>query len=345
MLLIKKLTEAYGVSGDEYGVRDLLREELTPYAERIETDTIGNLYVKKGIGKKPRIMVAAHMDEIGLMVVGFESNGLLQVKTVGGMDERVLVSKPVVVGNNHVPGVIGAKAIHLQKPHERKKPLEIEQLYVDIGVKSKEEAEKLVKIGDYVAFMASTHEIGENCLIGKAMDNRVGCAILAELVKIDFNLELTAVFTVQEEIGLRGATVAAYNVHPDFGLVLEGTTASDVAGVEDTGYVTKLGGGPAISFMDSSFIAPRKVVDFIVDIAKKLDIPFQLRRLTTAGTDAGAISQAHAGIPSAVISMPCRYIHSPASVISLADYENTLRLAKGVLQAIAEGGLSLEGIA
>lgn len=344
-MLLKKLTEAFGVSGDESNVRHILRADLENHVEEITTDTIGNLYVKKGIGKKPRVMLAAHMDEVGLMVVGYEKSGLLKITKVGGIDDRVLVSKPVVVGNDHVPGVIGAKAIHLQKPTERKKPIEINNLYVDIGVHSQEEAEKLVKIGDYVAFNSKTREIGDNCLLGKAFDDRAGCAVVCELMKEDFNLELTGVFTVQEEVGLRGAGVAAFNVHPEVALVFETTSASDVAGTKEAGHVTQLGKGPAITFMDSSFITPQYMIDLAVTTAEKLGIPYQFRRLTTAGTDAGKISQTHEGIPSIVISVPCRYIHSPASLINLEDYYNTIRLAKGILKAIAEGGLQSEGIA
>jgi endoglucanase len=344
-MLLKQLTEAYGVSGDEGDVRTLLQEELTPHADEIFTDTMGNLHVKKGVGRKPRVMVAAHMDEIGLMVVGFEKSGLLRVEKVGGIDDRVLVSKPVVVGRELIPGVIGAKAVHLQKPSERKKAIQIENLYIDIGVHSREDAEKRVNIGDYVAFTSKTKEAGDNCLIGKAFDDRAGCAILAELLKENFELELNGVFTVQEEVGLRGAGVAAYSVHPDVALVIEGTSAADVAGTKEAGHVTKLGDGPAITLMDSSFIASQQMVDLVVGTAEKLGIPYQFRRLTTAGTDAGIISQTHAGILSAVISVPCRYIHSPASIINMDDWHNALRLAKGILNAIAEGGLTLEGTA
>jgi tetrahedral aminopeptidase len=344
-MLLKKLTEAYGVSGDESEVRDILRNELTAHAQEIRTDSIGNLFVKKGNGRKPRVMVSAHMDEIGLMVSGFEKTGLLRVTKVGGIDDRVLVSKPVAVGKDRVPGVIGAKAVHLQKPAERTKAITLDNLFIDIGVRSQDEAEKTVKLGDYAAFMATTREVGDNCLMGKAFDDRAGCAILAELLKEDFDLELNGVFTVQEEVGLRGAGVAAYAIHPDVALILEATSAADVAGTKEAGHVTQLGSGPALTLMDSSFIAPKKMVDLVVGTAEKLGIPYQYRRLTTAGTDAGIISQTHGGILSMVISVPCRYIHSPASVMNLNDWQNTLRLARGILNVIAEGGLDIEGTA
>lgn len=342
-MLLKRLSEASGVSGDEGEVRSLLKEALTLHVDEVTTDALGNLYLKKGIGRKPRVMVVAHMDEVGLMVVGYEKSGLLRVVKVGSIDDRVLASKVVAIGKDRVPGVIGAKAVHLQKADERTKAIDINNLYIDLGVRSREEAEKLVKIGDYGTFVVTAREAGNNCLIGKAFDNRAGCAILAELLKEEFDLELNAVFTVQEEVGLRGAGVAAYSLHPDVALVIEATAAADVVGSKEAVHVTKLGDGPALTLMDSTYIAPQQIVDLVAETAEKLNIPYQYRRLTTAGTDAGIISQTHAGILSAVISVPCRYIHSPASIINLDDWQNTLRLARGILNAIAEGGLRLEG--
>lgn len=338
-MLLKRLSEAAGVAGDEEEVRNILKDELTGHVEGFSTDALGNLFARKGTGRGPRVMLAAHMDEVGLIVVGFEKGGLVRVHKVGGIDDRVLVAKPVTVGKSKIPGVIGAKAVHLQKPGERKKAINIENLFVDLGARSQDEAEKLVKLGDYIAFAVKVREIGDNCLVGKAFDDRAGCAIVAEVLKGDYNLELTGAFTVQEEIGLRGATVAAYSVHPELALVIEATSASDVTGTKEAGHVTRLGGGPALTLMDASFIAPRKMIDLLVDTAQKLDVPYQFRRLTTAATDAGRIAQAHEGVLTAVVSVPCRYIHSPASVINLDDWQLTLRLVKGILHAIAEGGL------
>ncbi len=339
-MLLKRLAEAHGVSGNEREVRNILRDELEGFVDKIYFDPIGNMYACKGLGRTPKVMLAAHMDEVGLMVAGFEKSGLLRIEKVGGLDARILVSKPVVVGEGKVPGVIGAKAIHLQKMAERKKAIGLENLYIDLGTRSQEESEKLVKLGDYASFMSKTREIGDNCLSGKAFDNRVGCAILADVLKGDFEMELTGVFTVQEEVGLRGAGSAAYNVNPDVALVIETTLASDVAGSKEAAYVTNLGGGPAITLMDASYIAPQKMVDLLVSTAEKHDIPYQFRRLTTAASDAGKISQTYGGILTGVISVPCRYIHSPFSIINLDDWQNTLRLVNGVLKAIAEGGLS-----
>lgn len=337
-MLLRKLSEAYGVSGDEGEVREILKSELAGCGEQ-RTDVLGNLFVRKGAGRKPRVMVSAHMDEVGLVVVGFEKSGLLRVNKVGAIDDRVLVSKPVRVGKTRIPAVIGAKPIHLQKPEERKKAIQIDNLYVDLGVRSQDEAEKLVKLGDYVSFTTRTREVGDNCLTGKAFDNRAGCAILAEVLKDDYPLELTGVFTVQEEIGLRGSGVAAYTVNPDLALVIETTSASDVPGTSEARHVTKLGAGPALTLMDSSFITPEAMLRLLVQTAEKHSIPYQFRRLTTAATDAGAISQAHDGIMTAVVAVPCRYIHSPVSLLNLNDWHHTLNLVKSVLHSIAEGGL------
>jgi tetrahedral aminopeptidase len=338
-MLLKRLAAAHGVSGDESEVRDILKEEIEGTVEKIYFDPIGSMYACKGTGRKPKVMVAAHMDEVGLMVAGFEKSGLIKIEKVGGIDDRVLVSKPVTVGPNRLPGVIGAKAIHLQKISERTKVINIDNLYIDIGSRSQDETEKLVKLGDYVSFKVKIREIGDNCLSGKAFDNRAGCAILVEVLKEDYDLELTGVFTVQEEVGLRGSGAAAYNVNPDVALVIESTIASDVAGTKEAFHATRLGGGPAITLMDASFIPPQKMVDLLVRTAEKLGIPYQFRRLTTASTDAGRISQTYSGILTGVVSVPCRYIHSPFSIINMDDWQNTLRLVKGALNAIAEGGL------
>jgi endoglucanase len=338
-MLLRRLAEAPGVSGDEGEVRTILREEIEGRVEELFCDSMGNLYARKGKGKKPRVMLAAHMDEVGLIVTGFEKSGLLRVDIVGGIDNRVLIAKPVTVGKDRVPGVIGAKAIHLQKASERKKAIPLDNIFVDIGARNQDEAEKLAKVGDYIAFSAKTRDIGDNCLCGKAFDDRAGCAVLVDVLKDEYNVDLTAVFTVQEEVGLRGAGVAACTVQPDIALVVEGTTASDVTGTKSHGYVTKLGGGPAITLMDSSYIAPQPMIDLLVKTAEKLAIPCQFRHLTVAATDAGKISQSLEGIMTGVVSVPCRYIHSPASVISQEDWHNTVRLVKGVLNAIAEGGV------
>lgn len=247
-MLLKRLTESRGVSGDEGEVRALIREEVVSLADQVYVDRIGNLIaVKKGRKLDKKVMLSAHMDEVGLIITGIGENGMLRFHTIGGMDERILVSKRVLIGPDKIPGVIGAKAIHLQEPDERTKALKQSQLYIDIGMSSKEGAEKVVKLGDYVVFDSSYVEFGEGLVKAKALDDRVGCAIAVEMLRERYDFTLVAAFTVQEEVGLRGAEVAAYHIEPDLALVLEGTTCSDVADVEEHLQATRIGRGPALS--------------------------------------------------------------------------------------------------
>lgn len=336
-MLLKRLSEALGVSGNEHEVREIIKEAIKDQVDEIRVDTLGNLMAVKGKGKSPRVMVAAHMDEVGLMISWIEKSGLLRFRKVGGIDDRVLVSKTVLVGKDRIPGVIGAKAIHLQDPRERETPLKYEDLYIDIGAKSKEEAEKKVKLGDFAAFATRYEEFGQRKAKGKAFDDRVGCTVLMEALKGQYEFELNAVFTVQEEVGLRGAAVAAYDLDPQMGLVLEGTTCSDTPGTDPEGYATEVGKGPALSLMDASSIANKKMVQEMVRLAQENGLPYQFRRTTMGGNDAGRIHLTRQGVPSASLSVPCRYIHSPVSVISLDDLENAVKLLGLFLKTVEQG--------
>ncbi len=349
-MLLKRLCEAAGVSSGEDEVRRILREELAGLNVTIACDSLGNLLVTKEAGTRkdtskwlgarpPRVMIAAHMDEVGLMVTGFEKSGLLRFATVGGIDPRVLMAKSVVIGKDKVPGVIGAKAIHLQKPEEREKPMRVEELFIDIGAKDDKEAEKAVHKGDLAAFTTTFKELGYTTVMAKALDDRVGCAALVEALRDDYDITVCAAFTVQEEVGLRGAGVAAYSLEPDVALVVEGTTANDVTGVKEHEYSTTMGAGPAITMMDRSVIASGKVVDRLFAVAAAKGIPAQHRRSTAGGTDAGRIQIARAGIPTATIAVPCRYIHSPACIASLKDFEAAVALTKAFLHSIEESGV------
>ncbi len=342
-MLLKRLTEAAGLPGIEDEVRNLIREEVKDLVDEMRTDALGNLITfKKGKIDGPVVMLAAHMDEIGLMITYIKDNGLLNFKPLGGIDPRVLVAKKVLIGPDRVPGVIGSKPIHLQKSSERKDAIPLSSLYIDIGAKDEDQAKELVKIGDGVVFDTKFSEIGEGCVKGKAFDDRVGCAVLIELLKRDITLPLYAVFTVQEEVGLRGASVAAYDLDPapDLALAFEGTTASDVPGMKEHHYSTSLGNGPAISLMDSSLIANKQIVQGIVEVAEENGINYQFRRTNFGGTDAGRISLTKEGIPATVISAPCRYIHSPISMMNLNDYNSVIDLTEKYLQKIAKGGFS-----
>ena len=327
---LKTLSELYGVSGNETRVRAYLRKEAEPYADDIAVDPVGNLYVHKR-GEGPRVMLAAHMDEVGMIVRDITESGTL-LYDAGGIDPRVVVSKRVAIGPNDVPGVIGAKAIHLQSPEERKRVLKHTDLYVDIGAKDRADAEKLVGRGDYISFTTKFSHFGDGLVRGKALDDRVGCAILLELLRGSYECDLWAVFTVQEELGLRGATVTAARVQPDVALILEGTTANDMAETPSHRSVTTVGAGAAISFMDGRTIVPEKMVATLRGAAMREGIPWQMRKGTAGGTDAGAIHRSLAGVVCGGISVPCRYIHSPVSVASVADIEAAYRLAATFLQ-------------
>lgn len=336
-MLLKRLSEAFGPSGYEKDVRRVLQDELQNHVNEWQRDALGNLIAVKPAASGPKVMLAAHMDECGLMISSIDSSGLLRFRKVGGLDDRVLVSKTVLIGDKRVPGVIGAKAIHLQRPEERSQVIPFRSLYIDIGAKKKEEAAAMVKVGDYVVFDTKFDTFGDGMVKGKAFDDRAGCTVLAEVLKEEYNVPVYGAFTVQEEIGLRGAGVAAYAVDPDLAIVLEGTTCSDTPGSEEHGDCTNLGGGPAISIMDSSVISNKKMVAELVRLAEENNIPYQFKRSVTGGSDAGRINQTKTGVPVVVISVPCRYIHSPVSVLQLSDLEYAIQLVKLFLRSI-EGG-------
>ncbi|MGM0471211.1 MAG: M42 family metallopeptidase [Bacillota bacterium] len=341
-MLLSELSEAMGVSGAEYEIRDLLREKVSDYVDEIRTDSLGNLIVhKKGDESLPTLLVAAHMDEIGLMITNIEKNGLLSFKPVGSVDKRILVSKQVVVGQDKVSGVIGAKPIHLQKPQERKKPLDFKQLYIDIGAEDKQAAKKLVELGDSVSFATGFDQLGSKTVKGKAFDDRVGCSLLVELLQRDYDFSFYGVFSVQEEVGLRGAGVAAYDIEPDLALVLEGTTASDVPESKEEEQSTVVNDGPAFTVMDATIIPNQKLLQNLIQVADKQQIEYQFRRSTKAGTDAGRIHLLKEGIPTAIVSVPVRYIHAPTSLLHLDDYQATNNLLDCFCQKLAQGGINL----
>ncbi|MFB5067537.1 MAG: M42 family metallopeptidase [Candidatus Wallacebacter cryptica] len=338
-MLLKRLTEACGGPGQEHEVRDLIRKEVTGIVDEIKTDALGNLItVKNGVKQGPKVMLAAHMDEVALMILSIENAGLLKFNPIGGIDPRVLVAKTVVIGKNRIAGVIGSKPIHLQRPDERNKALSIDELYIDIGATKKEEAERLVSIGDLAYFTTKYAEMGPDKIKAKALDDRIGCAMLIDLLKDSYEFPLYGVFTVQEEVGLRGAGTAAYQVEPDIALVLEGTTASDVPEIPEHKHATSVGKGPSLTVMDSSVIPDPRLVAKLIKLAEKHNIPVQYRRHTAGGTDAGKIQQSRTGVRTAVIALPCRYIHSPAAICSKSDYENAVKLVKAFLRSIEEEG-------
>ena len=330
-MLLEKLSNAFGPSGCEDEVRRLLARALHDKVDDLQTDALGNLIAfKKGTGPEPRlkVMVDAHTDEVGLMITRIEKNGLLGFRPVGGVDARLLMAKGVVVGEKRLPGVIIAPPIHLTKPEQRKQVVKIDQMVIDIGASSADEAKGLVKIGDYAAFdtrFEVLHEDGLRTVKGKAFDDRAGCAVAAALADGEYAVDLYLSFSAQEETGLRGARVAAYRIEPDLAFALEGTICDDMPKKEDVSPTTELGKGPAISIMDRSFVADQRLVRLLIDQAEANGIPYQFKQPGAGGTDAGAIHLSKAGVPSVAVSVPSRYIHSPVSMASLNDFDHTWR--------------------
>ena len=347
-MLLQALSDARGVSGNEAAVREVILSAVKDQVDEHRVDTLGNLiclrkarHQAQGERCPHKVMVAAHMDEIGFIVTGVNGDGTLRFGKVGGIDDRVLLSKQVLVGQDSVPGVIGYRPIHLIPRAERERVAEASKLVIDIGATNKGGAEKLVKLGDYVSFRTTFEVFGESELRaakGKAFDDRAGCAVLTELLKEDYAFDLYAAFTAQEEVGLRGAKVAAYAINPEVALILEGTVCDDLPKKKDLSPVTEVGKGPVISFMDRSFIADRRLVKLLLDTATRLGIPHQLKQGAVGGTDAGAIHLTREGVPSAVVSVPVRYIHAPVSLLSLSDLDHTVHLVREALHTL-EGGL------
>ncbi|HHX64284.1 MAG TPA: M42 family metallopeptidase [Chloroflexi bacterium] len=344
-MLLKELSGARGVSGDEGAVRDLIRDAVAEHTDECRVDALGNLICLKkariqGAGWPRKVMLAAHMDEVGFIVTRINNDGTLHVEQVGGMDDRILLSKQVLVGADAVPGVIGYRPIHLISREERQRVADMSKAAVDIGATNKSAAERLVKPGDYVSFRTDYEVLddeGLRTVKGKAFDDRAGCAVLVELLKDDYAFDLYAVFTAQEEVGLRGARVAAYAIDPDVAIALEGTICDDLPQEKESTPVTELGKGPAISFMDRSIIADRRLVQLMVDTAEANDIPYQFKRAVAGGTDAGAIHLAREGIPAVTVAVPTRYIHAPVSILSLTDYDHTVRLVRAALHQLEKG--------
>lgn len=332
-MLLKELCELNGVSGGEGAVRSYILDKIKPYADEITVDTIGNIIAKRS-GESPshRIMLSAHMDEVGFIISGITDKGFLEFKTVGGIDTRVIISKRVKIGADKISGVIGMKAIHLQTPDERENVPKVSSLFIDIGAKNKEEAEKKVSLGDYAAFDTQFCEFGSGKYKAKAIDDRAGCAVLINLIAKKPKFDTYFCFTTQEEVGLRGARIAAARVKPDIALVVEATTCSDVGGVRAEDYVTRLGGGAAVSFADRSTIVDREYCERLIKLAKRENIPVQYKAAVAGGNDAGAIHLAVGGIKTASVSVPCRYLHSPAGIADAADIEAVERLAGAFLK-------------
>jgi tetrahedral aminopeptidase len=346
MEMLRELSEAVGVSGKEDAVRKLILKAIKGHVTDIRIDALGNITaLKKGTGDSQlRVMLAAHMDEIGFMATGFDGDGTIRFTNIGGVDDRILPGLRVKVGDDLIPGVILWTPIH--KNHDQN-VIKLSNLRIDIGANGKDGANGKVKRGDRIAFDSHYRELSENIVSGKAFDDRAGCSMLIDLLQGGpYPVDILAAFTVQEEIGLRGARVAAQILNPDLAFILETTIANDLpnplAQADDEDEVnptTRLGHGPALTAMDASLIADPRLFNYLRQTAEANDIPYQLKTLLGGGTDAGSIHVSNAGVPSAVISLPGRYIHSPTAYLNRDDYSNTLKLAQTALDSLTSSVL------
>ncbi|MEW6685290.1 MAG: M42 family metallopeptidase [Candidatus Edwardsbacteria bacterium] len=322
--LIKRLTETYGPSGNEEKVRETIKKEIEKYVDETKVDVLGNLIAhQKGSGVK--VMLAAHMDEIGVVVIHIDEKGFLRFSNVGGVFPLNVLGQRVVFAN----GLIGT--IGEEKRESAKDELKLEKMFIDLGASNKEIAQKMVKIGDVAAFQRDLHDLGVR-LISKAMDDRIGCVVLIETIKQLKKTpnDLYFVFTVQEEVGVRGAMTSTYGISPDIGLAVDITGTGDTP--EARTMAVELGKGPAIKVKDVGLLAHPKVKRMMIEIAEREKIPYQLEVLERGATDAWAIHTTKEGVPSGVLSVPTRYVHTPSEMIDLGDVEKTIALLRKILQ-------------
>jgi endoglucanase len=340
--LLEKLSQAMGISGNEGEVRSVILEEIRPYISDHQVDALGNLLVTRqgSANNRLKVMVAAHMDEVGFMIAADDGEGIFRFESVGGIDVRQLPGKSVLVGKDHLPGVIGARPIHLTTASERQNKIPLEKLRIDVGP-----GKNPIKPGDQAVFNTNFRRVGPS-LIGKALDDRLGVAVLIELIKdAPENIDLQAAFTVQEEIGSRGARVAAFSFKPDLAFVVDSTPANDLPSwddAENVTYNTHLGEGPAIYVADGATLSDPRLIRLLKQTAEKESIPFQLRQPGGGGTDAGTIHKQAGGIPSVSVSIPGRYSHTAAGVARVSDYVNTVALLKATLRSIQPEFLAQE---
>ncbi|MBP3937830.1 MAG: M42 family peptidase [Clostridia bacterium] len=334
---IKNLCLIDGVSGRENAVRDYIISEVSAYADSVETDPLGNLIVfKKGKETpKNKVMLDAHMDEVGMMITHINADGTLDFDCIGGIDKRVMLGKPVTVGANRVNGVIGVKATHMVPASEKLNMPSV--MYIDIGAESAEDAKEVVSLGDYACFNSDFVEFGDGFIKGRALDDRVGCAILIDMIKSDLPYDMYFNFAAGEEVGFGIAATAFYKVQPDYAIVVETTTAADLADVPESKKVCSLGEGGVISFMDRRTIYPKELFDKAFELAEKNGIKAQVKAAVAGGNNAGAIHKTAGGVKTIAVSLPCRYLHSPSCVLKKEDIEESAKLIRALAEEFANG--------
>ncbi|MDX8342089.1 M42 family metallopeptidase [Rossellomorea sp. YZS02] len=343
LTMLKDLTDAKGVPGNEREVRDVMKKYIEPFADEVTTDNLGSLIAKKvGDENGPKIMVAGHLDEVGFMITQIDSKGFLRFQTVGGWWSQVMLAQRVsiVTSTGEVTGVIGSKPPHILPPEARKKPVDIKDMFIDIGASSREEVQEWgVKPGDMVVpHFEFTVMNNEKMLLAKAWDNRIGCAIAIDVLR---NLKdekhpniVYGVGTVQEEVGLRGARTAAAKIQPDIGFGVDVGIAGDTPGVSDKEASSKMGEGPQIILYDASMVSHKGLRDFVTDTADEHNIPYQFDAIAGGGTDSGAIHLTANGVPALSITIATRYIHSHAAMLHRDDYENAVKLITEVIKKL-----------
>jgi len=334
---LENLCSLYGISGNENRIRDYIINCIDGKCDYY-TDNLGNVIAfKKGKKKSSvKLMIAAHMDEVGLIITHINSDGTLSFDTVGGINDDVIAGRQVMIYEKNIQGVVGSKAVHNMSSAEREAKISVSSLYIDIGADSKEEAEKLVSPGDNVSFMSGFTELGGGRICSKAVDDRAGCAVMLDLIDEGVEFDTYFAFTVQEEIGLRGAQTAAFEISPDFAVVLETTTASDISEVTGARRVCELGKGPVVTFMDRRTVYDRELYSLAFSLAEKEGMPCQTKTLIAGGNDAGAIHISKSGVRTIAVSAPCRYLHSPCCVAQYSDVEMCEALVRLLITGINE---------
>lgn len=336
--LLEELCLLSGVSGNEDAVREYIIDKIDGFCDW-RVDPLGSIIAAKR-GKKravKKLLVSAHMDEVGFIVTGVNEAGLLLFSSVGGVDARVVLGRSVQVGPGKLTGVIGTKAVHMQSADERETAVPMDSLYIDIGAKDKEDALSHVALGDRVSFQPLYKPFGSGLIRGKALDDRIGCAMMIELIRSELEYDAVFTFVVQEEVGLRGARTASYTVDPETALVLEATTAADLPDVSGEKQVCKLGGGPVVSFMDRSTSYDNGLYKKAFSLAEENGIPCQTKTMIAGGNDAGAIHVSRGGVRTLAVSAPCRYIHSPVCVVKESDLLHMADLIKLLVRDFAGG--------
>lgn len=343
LTMLKDLTDAKGIPGNEREVREVMKKYITPLADEVTTDGLGSLIAKK-VGKEggPKIMVAGHLDEVGFMVTQIDDKGFLRFQPVGGWWGQVMLAQRVtiVTRKGDVTGIIGSKPPHVLSPEARKKPVEIKEMFIDIGASSRDEAQEWgIRPGDMIVpYFEFTVMNNEKMLLAKAWDNRIGCAIaidvLRQLQGTDHPNVVYGVGAVQEEVGLRGAKTAAAKIQPDIGFAVDVGIAGDTPGITEKEAMSKMGKGPQVVIYDASLVAHKGLRDLVTDTAEELNIPFQYESIPGGGTDAGSIHLTHNGVPALAITIATRYIHSHAAMLHRDDYENAVKLIVEVIKRL-----------